>query len=362
MATSRYEQHIDRDKVKKTVEQVFGYLGGAVVSAMIYLGDRLGLYKALDGAGPVTSEELAHKTGLHERWVREWLRGQAAARLIDYSGDERFALSPEAALVLANEDSSAFAAGGFCALPQQMAVLEQLPASFRTGLGLPYDAFGPEGARGVERMAAPWCRAHLVPRVLPQLDGVVAKLEAGAKVADVGCGSGAALLEVAKAYPQSLCHGYDISQYALARAEQNKAHAGVCNVTFHDASKDPLPEDASFDLVMTFDCLHDMAHPAAVIQAIRRALKQDGTWLIADINCFPTFEENLAANPFAHMWYGFSVLCCMSSALSEPGGAGLGTLGFTEPVARQMAADAGFTRFRRLEVNNPINAYYEVRP
>lgn len=362
MATGGYAQHIDREKVKKTVEQVFGYLGGAAVSAMIYLGDRLGLYKALDGAGPVTSEELARKTGLHERWVREWLRGQAAARLIDYAGDGRFVLSPEAAQVLANEDSSAFAAGGFCALPQQMAVLERLPESFQTGLGLPYDAFGPEGARGVERMASPWFRAHLVPRVLPQLDGVVAKLAAGAKVADVGCGGGAALIEVAKAYPQSVCHGYDISQHALARAEQNKAQAGVHNVTFHNAGRDPLPEDGSFDFIMTFDCLHDMAHPDSVIRAIRKALKPDGTWLIADINCLPTFEENLAANPFAHMWYGFSVLCCMSSALSEPGGAGLGTLGFTEPVARKMAADAGFTRFRRLDVNNPVNAYYEVRP
>lgn len=362
MATGKYEQHIDREKVRKTVEQVFGYLGGAAVSAMIYLGDRLGLYKALDGAGPVTSAELAHKTGLHERWVREWLRGQAAARLIDYVGDGRFVLSPEAALVLANEASPAFAAGGFCALPQQMAVLERLPESFKTGLGLPYDAFGPEGARGVERMAAPWTRAHLVPRVLPQLEGVVAKLEAGAKVADVGCGSGAALIEVAKAYPRSVCHGYDISQYALARAEQNKAAAGVGNVTFHDARTEPLPADGSFDLILTFDCLHDMAHPDTVIQAIRRALKPDGTWLIADINCAATFEDNLATNPFTHMWYGFSVLCCMSSALSEPGGAGLGTLGFTEPVARQMTADAGFTRFRRLEVNNPVNAYYEVRP
>jgi 2-polyprenyl-3-methyl-5-hydroxy-6-metoxy-1,4-benzoquinol methylase len=362
MTTGAYDQKIDRNKVKKTVEHVFGFLGGAVVSGMIYLGDRLGLYKALEGAGPVTSEELARKTGLHERWLREWLQGQATAGLLDYKGDGRFELSPETALVLANESSSAFAAGGFCALPQQMAVLEQLPESFKTGLGLPYDALGPEGARGVERMAAPWFRAHLVPKVLPQLDGVVAKLEAGAKVADVGCGAGAAMIEVAKAYPHSQFHGYDISQHALERAEENKAQAGVRNVTFHNAAVDPLPQDASFDFITTFDCLHDMAHPSPVIQAIYKALKRDGVWLIADINSLPTFEENLSNNPFAHMWYGFSVLCCMSSALSEPGGAGLGTLGFTEPVAHKMVTDAGFTHFRRLDFNNPINAYYEVRP
>jgi SAM-dependent methyltransferase len=362
MAAGPYDQKIDRNKVRKTVEQVFGFLGGAAVSGMVYLGDRLGLYKALDGAGPMTSEELARKTGLHERWLREWLQGQATAGLLDYKGDGHFELSPEAALVLANEDSSAFAAGGFCALPQQMAVLERLPESFKTGRGLPYDAFGPEGARGVERMASPWFRAHLVPRVLPQLDGVVAKLEAGGKVADVGCGSGAAVIEVAKAYPRSQFHGYDISNHALERAETNKAQARVQNVTFHNATVDPLPGDGSFDFIMTFDCLHDMAHPATVIQAIAKALKRDGTWLIADINSLPTFEDNLAQNPFAHMWYGFSVLCCMSSALSEPEGAGLGTLGFTEPVARKMATDAGFTHFRRLDFNNPVNAYYEVRP
>ncbi|MBI3326693.1 MAG: class I SAM-dependent methyltransferase [Nitrospinae bacterium] len=362
MATGAYDKSIDRNKVRKTVEHVFGFLGGAAVSGMIYLGDRLGLYRALDGAGPITSEELARKAGLHERWLREWLQGQAAAGLLDYKGDGRFELSPETALVLANENSSAFAAGGFCALPRQMAVLERLPESFKTGLGLPYDAFGLEGARGVERMAGPWFRAHLVPRVLPKLDGVVAKLEAGAKVADVGCGAGAAVIEVAKAYPHSEFHGYDISKYALERAEANKTQAGVSNVTFHDASCDPLSGDGSFDFIMTIDCLHDMANPGSAIQAISRALKRDGTWLIADVSSLPTFEENLAGNPLASMWYSMSVLCCMSSALSEPGGAGLGTLGFTEPVARKMTADAGFTRFQRHDFNNPLNAYYEVRP
>ncbi len=180
--------HVDMEKAKKTAERVFGLLGGALVSAMIYLGDRLGLYRALQSAEPMTSDELARKMGLHERWVREWLQGQAAAGLIDYKGEGRFALSPEAALVLADEQSPLFLAGGFCSLPQQMAVLERLPESFRSGLGLPYDALGPEGARGVERLLAPWYRTQLVPVALPKLDGVVSKLESGAKVADVGCG------------------------------------------------------------------------------------------------------------------------------------------------------------------------------
>src|SRR5262249_36615888 len=154
----------------------------------------------LDGAGSVTSAELAAKTKLHERWVREWLRGQAAARLVDYDGEDRFSLSPIAALVLANENSPAFSAGGFVGLPSQVAVLDRLRESFVTGIGLPYDAFGPEGAKGVEGMFAPWFRTMLIPMALPRLAGVVPKLEAGAQAADVGCGAGVALVEMAKAF------------------------------------------------------------------------------------------------------------------------------------------------------------------
>src|SRR6185295_11563841 len=172
---------IDPEKLEATVFQVFGHLSGAVVSSMIYLGDHLGLYRALADAGsPVTSDELATRTGLHERWVREWLRGQAAAKLVEYHGEGRFALSPEHQMVLADEQSPVFAAGGFCGLPQQMSVLTRLPEAFKSGRGLPYDAFGLEGNRGVERMFAPWFRTMLVPVALPALDGVTAKLETGA--------------------------------------------------------------------------------------------------------------------------------------------------------------------------------------
>ena len=353
---------IDIEKAKKTAEQLFGLLSGAMVSAMIYLGDRLGLYQALSGAGAVTTEELARKTGLHERWIREWIHGQAAANLIDYKGDGRFELSPETALVLADESSPFFLAGGFCAIPQQMAVLNHLPESFKTGVGLTYDQMGPEINRGVERLLAPWFRTQLVPVALPRLDGVVAKLEKGAKVADIGCGSGVALVEMAKAYPRSNFHGYEIAKTALARAADNAKAAGVKNLTLHDASVDPLAGDSSCDFITTFDCLHDMTRPDLVIKAIRKAIKPDGTWLIADVHGMPTFEQNLKENPLAPFMYGVSVLCCMSSALSEPGGLGLGTLGFPEPVARKMTAEAGFTRFVTRDFENPINAYYEVRP
>ena len=357
------EPSSDFDKALRAfIKRVYDNMGGMVVSAMIYLGYHLGLYRALEHAGPVTSEDLARATGLHERWVREWLRGQAAAGLLDHTGDERFSLSPIAALVLANEKSPAFSAGSFAALPAQMNVLEDLLTSFRTGIGLPYDAFGPQGAKGVEGMLAAWFRTMLVPLVLPRLEGVSAKLDAGAKAADMGCGTGVALVEMARAFPRSTFHGYDISRHALAEAERNRRQAALENLTFHDAREDGLPGDASFDLITAFDCIHDMTHPAEALGAMRRSIKPDGTCLIVDINAKPTFEENVAGNPMAAMMYGFSVLSCMSSGLSHPEGAGLGTLGFSEPVARRMTREAGFTRFLRHDFDNPVNAYYEVRP
>src|SRR5438477_4419639 len=256
---------LDLEKARKTAGHVFDQLGGALSSAMIYLGDRLGIYRAMESGEPMSSDELARRMGLHERWVREWLQQQASAGLIDYKGEGRFALSPESATVLADENSPLFLAGGFCALPQQMAVLERLPESFKSGVGLAYDALGPEGARGVERLLAPWYRTQLVPVALPKLDNVLPKLNDGAKVADIGCGGGIALIQMAKAFPRSAFHGYDISKHALARAEANKAQAGLSNIAFHNAGPDPLPADESFDLVTTFDCLHDMAHPQPVM-------------------------------------------------------------------------------------------------
>jgi SAM-dependent methyltransferase len=355
-------QPVDPEKLQAMIRGVFGRLEGALVSGMIYLGDELGLYRAMKGAGPLTSDALAEKTGLDERWVREWLRGQAAAGLVEYPGDGRFELSPEGAIVLAEEGHPAFAAGGFGGLPAQLAVLPRLPEAFRSGVGLPYDAFGEEGSIGIERSFAPWFRSLMVPLALPRLDGVVEKLEAGAEAADVGCGTGIAVIEMAKAFPKSRFHGYEISEHALARAERNREDAGLDNVAFHDARTDPLPDAPRFDLITTFDCLHDMAHPQRVIAGIRRAIHDDGTWFIADIKAKETFEENLDQNPMCALMYGFSVLSCMSSALSEPDGMGLGTLGLHEGLARQLAEEAGFTRFRRCDIDHPMNAYYEVRP
>jgi 2-polyprenyl-3-methyl-5-hydroxy-6-metoxy-1,4-benzoquinol methylase len=346
---------------------VANQMSGAVTSAMIHLGDRLGLFRALaDAGGPLTSAELAERTGLAERWVREWAYNQAAAGLIeaDTSGDaERFSLAPAAVPVLADETNEMNLLGMFHQLPQSMSLLESaLPESFRTGIGHDYDALGPEAAIGVERGFEPWMRNHLVDDLLPRLDGVVERLAEGAAAADVGCGAGAGVLRMAQAFPASRFAGYDISRHALDRAEQSLAASGLTNAEFHDPRERPLPADGSLAFVTTFDCLHDMTDPDGAARAIRAALRDDGTWLVADINAHDTFAENAERNPLAALMYGTSVLSCMSSALSEPGGAGLGTLGMSERRAKEMAASAGFTRFRRIDLDSPVNAFYEIRP
>jgi SAM-dependent methyltransferase len=354
---------VDPEALQRFSFLLFSKLEGAVTAGMVHLGDRLGLYEALAAADePLSTTELADRCGLDERWVREWAYNQAAAHLVDAGDDERFSLTPEAAVVLASPDHPAFGVGSFHHLPQTMAALEALPESFRTGLGHDYDAHGAEYAEGVARGFEPWYGTHLVPTVLPALDGVVAKLAAGAQVIDVGCGAGGAVLLVASAFPASQVRGYDISQHALDRAEERRSAAGLTNVELLDPRHAPIPNDHSVDVALTLDCLHDMTDPASAIRAIRAALADDGTWLLVDIKAHDTFALNAAKNPMASLMYGISVLSCMSSALSEPGGAGLGTLGLSAAKAEQMARDAGFTRFRRLAIEHPINAFYEVRP
>jgi 2-polyprenyl-3-methyl-5-hydroxy-6-metoxy-1,4-benzoquinol methylase len=340
--------------------QGWSYKQGEMVSLLIHLGDRLGLYRAMVDAGPLSSEELAERTGLQERWVREWLRGQGAAGLLTWHDDERFELTAAGAAVLADEAGSlAFAAGAFSpsAGPE---FVDELAAAFSTGIGLSYDQLGPAGAHRTERMLGPWTRLALVPQILPELDDVVTKLEEGAEVADIGCGAGLALLALAERFPRSRFHGYDISRHAIERATQRVAEAGVTNVELHLAGVEALPTDPTFAFVLSLDCLHDMTRPTDAIEAIVRAILPDGTWLVKDIRCAEQPKANLA-NPMAAMMYGFSIATCMSSALSEPGGAGLGTLGLPPELLQRLTADAGFTRFRVIDVDEPANLYYEVR-
>jgi 2-polyprenyl-3-methyl-5-hydroxy-6-metoxy-1,4-benzoquinol methylase len=355
------QAELDADELKRYSFSVWSYKQGEIVSLMIHLGDRLGLYRALDGAGPLTAAELATRTGLQERWLFEWLRGQAAARLLDYHDPDRFELTPVGAAVLADETGSlSFAAGAFtpAATPE---IVDKLCDAFRTGIGLSYEQLGANAAHRTERMLGPWVRQALVPKIIPALDGVHAKLERGAMVADVGCGGGLALASMAAAFPASTFHGYDPSSHAIGNCQAKVRDRNLPNMEAYVASGEALPAEPTYDFVITFDCLHDMTRPGAVIESIRKALKPDGTWLIKDIRSTPDFRKNMR-NPMLAMFYGFSVSACMSSALSEPGGAGLGTLGFNPEVAERMVRAAGFTRFVPHDFDDPSNLYYEVRP
>ena len=354
---------IDPDRLKLYSFQLFTKLDGAITAGMVHIGDRLGLYRAMVAAGaPMTSGDLATATGLNERWVREWLHNQAAAKLLEYHGDALFSISPEAAAVLVDPTHPAYGMGMFQRLPQTMEHLDKLPGSFESGLGYDYDSHGAVGAAGIEKSFEPWYRNFLVPVGLPALEGVVPRLDAGAKVADVGCGAGVAVCLMAKAFPNSEFHGYDISVHALDRAHARKAELGLGNAHFHNVREAQLPTDQSLDLVTTFDCIHDMTHPQEVMNAIRSSIKPGGTWLLVDIKARDTFEENCLKNPMASLMYGISIMSCMASALSEPDGAGLGTLGLPESKAREMSEMAGFTRFRKLDIEHSLNSFYEIRP
>ena len=352
----------ERDRLRAFALRVWGYRQGELVSLMIHLGDRLGLYRAMTGRGPMTAASLAAATGLQERWLLEWLRGQAAAGLLETADGEVFELSPEAVAVLADDRESLwFAAGAFAGGAAPPDVVDQLAGAFRSGIGLAYEDLGPAGALSVERMTEPWTRLALVPVILPALDRVVDRLRAGALVADVGCGSGVALCTMAASFPSSRFEGLDPSRHAIERAHAKAAGAGLENVEFRAAGADDLPGDNRYDLVMTLDCLHDMPRPADAAVAIRRAIRPDGTWLIKDIRSGAAWQDNLR-NPLLAMMYGLSVTSCMSSGLSEPGGAGLGTLGLHPRLAERMCREAGFSRFTRHDIDDPVNFYYEVRP
>ncbi len=350
---------LDPNAVKMFGFKVWTYKMGEQVSLMVHLGDQLDIYKTMAGRGPMTSDEVADATNLHERFVREWLFGQAAAGLIDHV-DGAFELTDVQAAVLADEDDSlSFAAGAFRGGVEPQ-VIDRILESFQTGIGLTYEEQGPNAAAGLARMTGPWSRLALTDRVLPALDGVVAKLEAGAKVCDIGCGGGVMLSTLAAAFPNSQCVGVDPSAAAIDIARRRGQEQGLSNIEFIQSGGEDIAAGSEYDLVITFDCMHDMAFPDRTAAAIRSAIADDGTWLLKDIRSTGDFDKDMR-NPLLAMFYGFSVASCLQSAMSEPGGRGLGTLGLHADAARELTTDAGFTRFEVHDLDDAANLYYEVR-
>lgn len=348
-------------KIKEQlVETLLGYKTGELVSLMVHLGLKLGIYRAMAGQGMTSVDALAAETGLHRRWLLEWLRQQTAAGVLEHGSEETFRLSEEMAELML-DDGSIDCLAGFFHPPLGDATVDRIAEAFRTGIGMTWDD---HGATGTHLVAGSTAASHrrLVPDILPLLDGIVEKLSAGAEVVDVGCGSGVAITELAKAYPNSRFLGIDPSPVALAEARACAEAAGVTNLELREGAGEDLADEARYDFVMVLDCMHDMTHPHQATAVIRRALKEDGTWLVKDIRSADSLAGNLE-NPMAPLLYGLSVAFCMSSAMSKPEGAGLGTLGFSAEVAESMAREAGFTRFRLLDFEDDVfNAFYEVRP
>lgn len=352
------EPQADGQAIAEFTGRVLGDTSAAAAVVMAALGDRLGLFKSLAADGPATSAELAARTGCDERYVREWLRGMTSAGYLTRTGDD-FVLPAAHAPVLATEPGPVFFGGVHQELLGALQRYHELADAFRSGSGIDPAELDEDVWTGTSRFTAQWHENMLVQIWLPLLPQVQAKLEAGARVADIGTGSGHALRTLARKYPKGRYVGYDEHAPAIDRARDAADSDGLNErVRFEvlDAANG-LPE--KFDIITTFDVLHDAVDPLAVLRAIHEALNPDGRYVCLDINCADDPDAN--QGPIATLFYGFSLLYCMTTSLAR-GGAGLGTLGLPEATLRELAGDAGFSAVRRIEMDNPFNNLYELIP
>ena len=349
---------IDEAKVEAFMEKAIGNFSGTFTTVQCVLGDRLGLFKDLAENGPATPENLAARAGINERYAEEWLRAMAAAGYLEHDRTSgRFSLPPEHALVLAQEGSPMFFGGGFQMVPNLVSILDHLTEAFRKGGGVKQDDYPDDFWTGLQRFTSGWFENFLLQQWIPSMPDVEKKLEQGARYADVGCGAGLAILKLAEAFPKSQFVGYDISKPQVKLAKSNAKEAGLDNVSFEqkDVVKG-LPE--RYDVISTYDVVHDAADPLGLLKGIRQGLADDGIYILLDINCADDPAEN--EGPLAAMFYGFSVTYCMTTSLANDG-AGLGTCGLPEAKARELCEKAGFSSLRRIEMENPFNNLYEVR-
>jgi SAM-dependent methyltransferase len=348
---------IDQSKLEAFLHQFVGDLGATVQAAGVVIGDKLGLYRALADGGPGTPAELARRTGTHERYVAEWLAGQAAGGYATYA-DGVYSLSPEQAFALADESSPAFVPGAFQLALASLRDEPRIAAAFVTGEGMGWDEHGEDVFTGCERFFRPGYAANLVSAWLPALDGVREKLERGARVADIGCGHGASTVLMAQAFPASTFVGYDYHAGSIEQARSRAAEAGVSDHCTFDVADGAGYPAGGYDLVTTFDCLHDMGDPLAAARHVRASLAEDGTWLLVEPAADDDVESNL--NPVGRAYYGFSTLLCVPNAVSQGGAMTLGAQA-GEARLRALVTEAGLTRFR-LAARTPFNLVLEVRP
>ena len=347
---------MDESRLQQFMGRLVGDMGGAAIMANVVLGEELGLYRAMADGVPCTPEELAGRTGCNARLVREWLCGQAASGYVEHDGG-RFRLPEEQALALANEDSPVYVAGGAAVLASMYIDKDKVATAMRGDGALSWGDHHPCLFSGTERFFRPGYKANLVSAWLPALDGVVDKLEHGARVADVGCGHGASTIVMAQAYPRSSFHGFDFHGPSIETARQRAAAAGVDDrVRFERAAAKEIP-GSGYDLVCFFDCLHDMGDPVGAARRAREVLADDGTVLLVEPFANDDLDGNM--NPVGRMFYAASTCVCTPNSLSQEVGLGLGAQA-GERRLRQVFSEAGFRHFRRA-TETPFNLILEAR-
>jgi SAM-dependent methyltransferase len=349
---------LDMDKLNSFIGQFVADLGASAHAGMVVIGEKLGLYKAL-AAQPMNSAELAARTSTDERYVREWLASQAAGGYVTYNAKTgKFSLTEEQAFTLANEDSPAYLPGAFELALGSLAAVPRIAEAFRSGQGMGWHEHADGVFHGCEKFFRPGYAANLVSAWIPALHDVKAKLEAGARVADVGCGKGASTLLLAKAFPNSQFFGFDYHDKSIEAAREYARRDGIADrVTFEMAKAKEYP-GKDYDFVAMFDCLHDMGDPVGAAAHVRRSLAKDGTWMIVEPYAKDELQDNL--NPVGRVYYSFSTLLCTPSSRSQEVGLCLGAQA-GESRIREVVTSAGFTRFRRA-TETPFNLIFEARP
>jgi SAM-dependent methyltransferase len=359
MAAQTQSRPIDQEKLNALLGQAVHDMGAALHAALILIGDKLGLYRAMADGSLLTPADLAARTGTAERYVREWLNANAAGNYVQYHSESgSYSLSPEQAFVLALDNTPIHLPGFYHMLASCMKDEEKLTEVFRTGKGFGWHEHEKGLFEGCERFFRPSYLANLTTNWIPALDGVEAKLGAGAKVADVGCGHGASTILMAQAFPKSRFFGFDYHAASIERAREKAQASGVSDrVIFEVAPAKSYPGN-DYDFVAFFDCLHDMGDPAGAASHVRDSLAPDGTWMVVE----PFANDDIAANlnPIGRIYYSASTLFCVPASLSQEVGLGLGAQA-GETRLRNVITSAGFTRFRRA-TETPFNLVFEARP
>ena len=350
---------INPDKLNEFLGRALSDFGATFNAALIGIGDKLGLYKALASGGPQTSGELAKRTGTNERYVREWLSAQAAGGYVSYDpSGARFHLSEEQAFAMADDTSPAFMPGAFQLALAATKAEDRLTERFKTGQGFGWHEHHHALFEGTERFFRPGYAANLVAAWIPALEGVDAKLKSGGRVADVGCGLGASTILMAKSYPKSEFVGFDYHDKSIETARQRAKDAGVADRIRFEVSKAKDYPGKDYDFVTFFDCLHDMGDPAGASAHVHSSLKKDGTWMIVEPFAGDKLEDNL--NPIGRAFYGASTLLCTPASLSQEVGLALGAQAGEKRI-RDVVTSGGFSRFRRA-TQTPFNLIFEARP